>query len=367
MPGSRWLGVVLLVALVAGGTLALIGTQAEGREPATRAFAVRVNGDPIRLGSARVTLVVALARAGIDPHDGVLRSAGTAAVLDSLYDPAVVTVNGVAVSMDAHLQRHARVVVENGTDAVEPIATRIVGIPYPNQDKVGQPGWIAGAEGQAEEVYGTISGEIISRRVTRDPVAAQQVVVPAAVSAGSSVFLTFDDGPDLTWTYRVLDVLRAAGIKATFCMVGRYVRAYPDVARRVVAEGHALCNHTDSHASLDRLSAAGVEAEIQTAGDSIQTATGVRPALFRFPYGRTSATANGVVARLGLRVLPWNVDPSDYTRPGTDTIITRVVQAVKPGSIILFHDGGGDRSQTVAAITSLITSLRAAGYSFGTP
>jgi len=93
----------------------------------------------------------------------------------------------------------------------------------------------------------------------------------------------------------------------------------------------------------------------------------VRPTLFRFPYGRTSATANGVVARLGLRVLGWTVDPSDYTRPGTDTIISRVAAAVKPGSIILFHDGGGDRSQTVAAVTSLITSLRAAGYTFGTP
>ena len=358
---------MLLVALVAGGTVAVIETRAEGRVAAARGVSVRVNGDPVRLGSTRATLAIALARAGIDPHDGVLRSAGTATVLDTLYDPAVVTVDGIAVSMDARLRKHVRIVVDNGIDAVEPTATRTLPIPYPNQDKVGQPGWIAGAEGEAEEVYGTVSGEVISRRVTREPVAAQQVVVPAAVSAGSSVFLTFDDGPDPTWTLRVLDVLRAAGIKATFCMIGRYARAYPDVARRVVAEGHALCNHTDSHASLDRLSAAAVEAEIQNAGNSIQAATGVRPTLFRFPYGRTSATANGVVGRLGLRVLPWNVDPSDYTRPGTDTIIARVAQAVKPGSIILFHDGGGDRSQTVAAITSLITSLRAAGYTFGTP
>ena len=358
---------MLLVALVAGGTVAVIETRAEGRVAAARGVSVRVNGDPVRLGSTRATLAIALARAGIDPHDGVLRSAGTATVLDTLYDPAVVTVDGIAVSMDARLRKHARIVVDNGIDAVEPTATRTLPIPYPNQDKVGQPGWIAGAEGEAEEVYGTVSGEVISRRVTREPVAAQQVVVPAAVSAGSSVFLTFDDGPDPTWTLRVLDVLRAAGIKATFCMIGRYARAYPDVARRVVAEGHALCNHTDSHASLDRLSAAAVDAEIQNAGNSIQAATGVRPTLFRFPYGRTSATANGVVGRLGLRVLPWNVDPSDYTRPGTDTIIARVAQAVKPGSIILFHDGGGDRSQTVAAITSLITSLRAAGYTFGTP
>ena len=209
---------MLLVALVAGGTVAAIETRAEGRVEAARGVSVRVNGDPVRLGSTRATLAIALARAGIDPHDGVLRSAGTATVLDTLYDPAVVTVDGIAVSMDARLRRHARIVVDNGIDAVEPTATRTLPIPYPNQDKVGQPGWIAGAEGEAEEVYGTVSGEVISRRVTREPVAAQQVVVPAAVSAGSSVFLTFDDGPDPTWTLRVLDVLRAAGIKATFCI-----------------------------------------------------------------------------------------------------------------------------------------------------
>jgi peptidoglycan/xylan/chitin deacetylase (PgdA/CDA1 family) len=372
MRGRKWFGVALvgaLVALVAAGSVAMVQSRAKAGVPPARPVIVRVNGQAVRFGSAiapRATLAVALQRAGIVPYDGVLKSAGTGSVLDALYDPAVVTVDGVAVSMDSRLRRRAEIVVDNGTDAVEPTDVRTVSIPYPNQDKVAL-GWVPGAEGLAEETFGTISGEVVSRRVVRDPVAAREQVLPATVTAGSSVFLTFDDGPDPTWTPRVLDMLRAAGIKATFCMIGRYVRAYPDVARRVIAEGHTLCNHTDSHASLDRLSAAGVEAEIQAAGDSIQGATGVRPTLFRFPYGRMSATANGVVARLGLRVLGWTVDPSDYTRPGTDTIITRVAQAVKPGSIILFHDGGGDRSQTVAAVTALITSLRAAGYTFGTP
>src|SRR5690242_14362069 len=105
MPGSRWLGIALLVALVAGGTVAIVETRAEGRVPSTQSLAVRVNGEPVRLDATRATLATALARAGIDPHDGVLRSVGTATVLDSLYDPAIVTVNGVAVSMDARLRR----------------------------------------------------------------------------------------------------------------------------------------------------------------------------------------------------------------------------------------------------------------------
>ena len=369
MRGSKGLGIVALVALVAGGAIAVVETRAEGRVAAPRPMTVRVNGQPVRFGAAQaahIKLWVALQRAGTVPYDGVLKSAATATVLDPYYDRAVVTVNGVGVSMDTRLRRHAQIVVDNGTDAVEPTEVRTVTIPYPDQDKVAL-GWVPGVDGQAEEVFGTISGEVVSRRVIREPVGARQPVLPAAVSAGASVFLTFDDGPDPTWTLRVLDVLRAAGVRATFCMVGRSVRAYPDIARRVVAEGHTLCNHTDSHARLDTMSAAAVEAEIQNAANSIQAATGVRPTLFRFPYGRTSPTASGVVARLGLRVLGWTVDPSDYTRPGTDTIIARVAQTVKPGSIVLFHDGGGDRTQTVAAITSLITSLRAAGYTFGTP
>src|SRR4051812_42202040 len=132
MRGSRWLGVGLVVVLAAGGAVALIGTRAEGRVAATRAWAVRVDGEPVRLDATHATLAVALARAGIDPHDGVLRSAATATVLDTLYDPAVVTVDGAAVSMDARLRPHARIVVDNGTDALEPTETRTVTIPYPN-------------------------------------------------------------------------------------------------------------------------------------------------------------------------------------------------------------------------------------------
>src|SRR6476646_5014896 len=101
MRGSRWLGIVLLAALVAGGTVAVMNTRAEGHVTPARTLPVRVDGEPIRLGVARATLAQALRRAGIDPHDGVLRSAGTATVLDPLYDPAVVTVNGVGVSMDS--------------------------------------------------------------------------------------------------------------------------------------------------------------------------------------------------------------------------------------------------------------------------
>jgi peptidoglycan/xylan/chitin deacetylase (PgdA/CDA1 family) len=93
----------------------------------------------------------------------------------------------------------------------------------------------------------------------------------------------------------------------------------------------------------------------------------VSPTLFRLPYGRNSAAAQDVIGRMGLRLLGWNVDPSDYTRPGAQAIASRVNAQARPGGIVLLHDGGGDRSQTLAALPLIIASLRAAGYTFGTP
>jgi peptidoglycan/xylan/chitin deacetylase (PgdA/CDA1 family) len=327
---------------------------------------VLVAGEPIRMPATRATAVRALRRAGIMPRDGALRSAGTGTVLDPLYDHGYVLVNGVGASMTTRLKNGWRVDVHDGVDVVEPTATREVVLPYEHQDKAGQPGWLPGVEGLAEETYGVVSGEVVTQRVLRAPVAAVEVRI-TVVGAGSSVFLTFDDGPDPTWTPQVLDVLRANGVKATFCMVGRSVQAHPDLARRVVAEGHALCNHSQTHARLDTLGAAAVEAEIATASAAIESATGQRPAVFRVPYGRGSATVSAIAAKLGLSILGWNVDPSDYARPGTDQIVARVSQAVRPGSIVLFHDGGTDRSQTVAALAQLVPALRAAGFSFGRP
>ena len=358
--------VVGLVACTLLGA-AHVGTAAAASSEARRErLTVMVEGAPTRLSARRPTAVKALTRAGIVPRDGALRSAATGAVVDPLYDHGYVLVDGRPASMDTRLKRGSRVDVHDGVDVVEATATRQVPIPFDNADKVGQPGWLPGSEGLAEETYGVVSGEVVTRTVLKAPVAAVEVRV-ATVSAGSSVFLTFDDGPDPTWTTQVLDVLAKHGGRATFCMVGKYARANPALVQRVVSEGHALCNHSQTHASLDTLSVDGVEAEIAGAQASISGAAGRSPTVFRIPYGRGSATVQAVAAKLGLSILGWNVDPSDYTRPGTDQIVARVSQALRPGAIVLFHDGGGDRSQTVAALDRLIPAMKSAGYSFGTP
>jgi peptidoglycan-N-acetylglucosamine deacetylase len=181
------------------------------------------------------------------------------------------------------------------------------------------------------------------------------------------VHLTFDDGPHATWTPQVLDALRRHGARATFFVVGTEVQRYPHLVRRALAEGHRVENHTMNHRRLDLLSASGVRDELLGCDRAIRAAGGPPTTCFRPPYGARSTTVLQVAADLGLRMLWWTVDPGDHSRPGTSVIVSRVLSAVRPGSVILLHDGGGNRSQTVAALDTILPELRRRGYGFGFP
>lgn len=176
-----------------------------------------------------------------------------------------------------------------------------------------------------------------------------------------TVYLTFDDGPDPRWTPQVLDILRRHGIKAVFFEVGSSVAAHPDLVRRVRREGHLIGNHTWSHASLTALRGRAIRSQL----DRTERALGERPRCVRPPYGAHDARVDKVIRSRGQRVMLWSVDPQDWARPGVDRIVRRVLRQVEPGARILMHDGGGDRSQTVAALERVIVRLQARGYRFG--
>ncbi|MBV1852035.1 polysaccharide deacetylase family protein [Catellatospora tritici] len=174
------------------------------------------------------------------------------------------------------------------------------------------------------------------------------------------VALTFDDGPS-AWTPKVLDALKARGVKATFCVIGSQAAAHPDLIRRIVAEGHTLCNHSWNHEfKLGTWSTAKVRANLQRTNDAIHAAVpGVPIKYFRHPGGNWTLTATRVARSMGMSPLHWAVDPQDWRRPGAGTIANRVIRATRSGSVVLMHDGGGDRSQTLAALPRIITTLRA--------
>jgi len=182
-----------------------------------------------------------------------------------------------------------------------------------------------------------------------------------------AIALTIDDGPSPVYTPQVLRVLEKYGVRATFSMVGESVSRYPAIAREVADAGHTIINHTWDHARLTALSASRQRAEIAGATDAIHAATGVHPRMFRAPYGVWSREALAYCASERLVPLDWSVDPRDWSRPGVSEIVRTIMRTTRSGSIILEHDGGGDRSQTVAALKVVIPRLIGEGYRFAVP
>ena len=207
----------------------------------------------------------------------------------------------------------------------------------------------------------------------RDPGAQHQVSHPAGLplyyidDASKAVALTIDDGPDPVYTPQVLRVLRRYGVTATFSMVGRRVAAYPHLARAVAEDGHHLANHTWTHSDLVRMPAHRVHTELAWASHAIHSATGVHPQLFRAPYGAWSAFVIRQCEQMRMVPMDWSVDPRDWARPGVRSIVRNIMHNTRPGSIILEHDGGGNRSQTVDALNIVLPRLLREGYHFHTP
>lgn len=182
----------------------------------------------------------------------------------------------------------------------------------------------------------------------------------SVVGTGSnSVALTFDDGPDPAWTPKVLEVLRASGVKATFCLIGQNANSFPDLVRAIVADGHTLCNHSWNHnLALGQLGRAAIQADLVRAGAAIQAAVPTTPIrYFRAPGGNWTAALVAVSNALGMTPLSWTVDPRDWTRPPVASIVRTITSSCRTGAIFLLHDGGGNRSNTVEAVRRFLPVL----------
>jgi peptidoglycan-N-acetylglucosamine deacetylase len=180
------------------------------------------------------------------------------------------------------------------------------------------------------------------------------------------IALTIDDGPSPEYTPQVLRLLEKYKVTATFSMIGLEVASYPGLVREVAAAGHTIANHTWSHPDLAPLAPVTVAGQIDRATDAIHKVTGRKPAMFRAPYGAWSPAVLAQCARTGMTPLDWSVDPRDWSRPGVASIVANILRNTRTGSIILEHDGGGNRSQTVAALKIALPRLQDAGYHFTT-
>jgi peptidoglycan-N-acetylglucosamine deacetylase len=182
------------------------------------------------------------------------------------------------------------------------------------------------------------------------------------------VALTFDDGPDPVWTPRILDILKSANVKAAFFVVGVNAERYPGLVRRIVDEGHEIGNHTYYHPNLALCWPEHIRLELNATQLLIQSLTGRATTLFRPPYAAdtqpsavSDLTPLQMAQELNYLCVLENIDPQDWARPGADIILQRIKQQRHDGSIILLHDAGGDRAQTVQALPRIIDYLKARG------
>jgi peptidoglycan/xylan/chitin deacetylase (PgdA/CDA1 family) len=264
--------------------------------------------------------------------------------------PSRMLVNGQPAPPTRRLQRGDRVTVARGRTRIEPVTrvTQLLAASRPGNPLRSLP------TGPAQAVLdrGKRSGRVV-------PVAYH----PAAGAAGPlAVALTFDDGPWPHTTQQMLTILSQRQAPATFFVVGRQVERYPELVRREVAAGMALGSHSYSHPQpFDRLPVARIRDEI-TRGRRTLVPLRIHPVGFRPPGGAASPAVTAAAQELGHRTVLWSVDPADW-QPGvtSDQLVQRVLAAARPGAIVLLHDGGGNRSATVAALPAIIDGLRRLG------
>ncbi len=181
---------------------------------------------------------------------------------------------------------------------------------------------------------------------------------------GPYIAMTFDDGPNEKLTPKLLDLLAARHMKATFFVVGQCVSEYPDIVKRAAREGHEIANHSWSHPTLGKMSDEAVRRELQKTDDAIKAAIGTRPTLLRPPYGSITARQKSWInSEFGYRTIIWDVDPLDWKRPGPNVVRERIVSETKPGSIILAHD---IHAPTIEAMPGTFDQLEAKGFKFVT-
>ena len=307
-----------------------------------------------------------------DTVEGALADAGVEVGPDDRVEPDVDTplsdVERITVARVEVIEESEEVTLEHGREE-RPTDELVAG-----ETEVDT----AGRDGLRRDTYEVVlvdgqeeSRELIEEEVVEEPVDEVVLVgtadpepepAPAPPEDGPVVHLTFDDGPNATYTPQVLDLLAAYGAQATFFVVGERVADHPDIAARIVDEGHAIGNHTWSHARLTEVPEPTFASEILDTQAIVEETTGTAPTCLRPPFGARDEAVNQGAADLGLEMAMWDIDPRDWERPGTDTIVERVLAEIEPGAVVLLHDGFRDRGQTVAATERLLEWLTDQGY-----
>lgn len=193
------------------------------------------------------------------------------------------------------------------------------------------------------------------------------VPITAKENGGAKrIALTFDDGPSVKYTAKILDILKEYGVKATFFVVGVNIEKSPDLLRRIASEGHEIGNHTYSHPHLQRMDASKLAEELSRADALIRSITGISPTLFRPPEGVVTTSVKAAAMDGGYRLMLWSIDTRDWALNPVSEILRTVKRNASDGDIILFHDWVAGDSPTPSALRQVIPWLQSRGYEFVT-
>jgi peptidoglycan/xylan/chitin deacetylase (PgdA/CDA1 family) len=391
LPLTRKIPPALAALLLAiAGLLAIVPGASAARRPKIATATVRQQGQDLVL-TVRTAKPVALAKLqpgpdvrrartaylcfGFAKQTGASGSASAAAGGETrlcLGGPKARKRVGL-VTVDADGKPMSRTAVAATVKRPEPtklVASIVAGPTHPSGLRPGQYRWVVlAASGGCKVRHDCASQyppEVVGAKAFRlRPVRAvgctggDAELVSAASTERKVVALTFDDGPS-EYTDRYLDVLREKKVLATFFEIGQEMPGREATMRRVLGEGDEIGDHTENHVEDP-----GYE-QIAAAAERIKAYTGFQPCLFRPPGGAENSTVIETAGSLGLKTITWDVDPRDWSLPGTPEIYSNVVDNAEPGAIILMHDGGGPRDETLAALPSIIDTLRARGYGFET-
>ncbi|MFF9060762.1 polysaccharide deacetylase family protein [Streptomyces sp. NPDC014882] len=203
------------------------------------------------------------------------------------------------------------------------------------------------------------------RTTIRTPVRREPLL--RITGRGRTMVLTFDDGPDPRYTPGILDTLAEYDVRAMFFVCGEMAADHPHLLTRMADEGHTVGNHTWSHPLLTKMTRRQIHSEMSRTSEVIENTYGERPHWFRAPYGAWNRAAFQLGSELGMEPLAWTVDTLDWTTPGTGIIVDRVEDGAAPGVVVLSHDAGGDRSQSVHALRRYLPQLLDSGYHVTVP
>ncbi len=380
------MGKLALIAIVVIALVIIIGRAIYFSTPAT--YSVAGEQTQLARGSTYRNLVdsgaLGVSKGNLVAVDGSVLEEGAG-------DDPMVYLDGNPVNLDDQISDAGNITAENGADRIEPYEATQETTPIETKiarDKQSEEEGAAknvfnfyngvlhvvtnqGQEGIKETRTGETSGKTAVVEVQKNHPRVIENLHAVLPDKQKLVALTFDDGPSEANgdTDAVLAVLEQYNAKATFFMLGSRAEQNPDVAKRVANAGHQVASHSYSHDAehfLNSGNADDVREQVEKARTAIESAVGYAPSYIRPPGGNIDVKGIEAAGTLADGYIGWTVDPHDYELPGADAIAESILNQVSPGSIVLLHDGGGDRTQTIEAIKTVIPKLQSEGYTFVT-